>query len=212
MCPVDPAGQWRELAERYHQMNDEELVILARQISSLTEVAQQALTQEIAFRRLEVPPPEVPAPEPEPDPEDPYAEDRELVELCKVWNLRDAYQVQTLLDRAAIPFFIGAEKATDARAITSNFAEGVSVQVMRVGLSWAGQAMQNVPFDQPTEEPVGEWEEIPVQCPKCRSTDVVIERLIAKAATSQDDPHSKFEWSCGACGNEWEDDGIVRQP
>src|SRR5882672_4352017 len=122
MCAVDPAGEWRELAERYHQMKDEELVMLARQKSALTEVAQQALTQEIAFRKLEVPPLVMLAlPEPEPDPDDPYAKERELVELCKVWSPRDAFQVQTLLDRADIPCFIGPEKATDVRAITSNF-------------------------------------------------------------------------------------------
>jgi hypothetical protein len=213
MCAVDPAGEWRELAERYHQMKDEELVILARQKSSMTEVAQQALTQEIAFRRLEVPPVEAPAPpEREPNPDDPYAEERELVELCKVWSPRDAFQVQTLLDRASIPFFIGPEKATDVSAITSNFVDGVSVQVMRVGLYWAGEAMKKyTPFDAPAEEPREELEELPVRCPKCRSTDVVVERLVSEAASAKDDSPPKFEWTCDACGYEWEDDGIVRQ-
>jgi hypothetical protein len=34
------------------------------------------------------------------------------VEICTVWSLSDALQLQTLLDRAGIPFFMGPEKAT----------------------------------------------------------------------------------------------------
>jgi len=211
----DPAGEWRELADRYHQMKDEELVILARQLSTLTEHAQHALTQEIAFRRLEVPPLEAPAaPAPKPDdPDDPYAEERVLVEICQVWSFPDALRLQFLLDGADIPFFMGPEKAPDAESVTSDFSKGVSVQVMRVGVPWARQAIQNnyFPADEPVEEPVDQQEEIPVRCPKCRSTDVVIERLVSEAAASKEVDASRFEWKCDACGYEWEDDGVVKE-
>src|SRR6266511_3807495 len=104
MRGFDPAGEWRELAERYHQMKDEELVILARQKAALTEMAQQALAQEIAYRKLEVPLLEIPVqPEPEPnDPDDPYAAERELVDIAWVWSLRDARQLQAVLELADI--------------------------------------------------------------------------------------------------------------
>src|SRR5208282_6280094 len=45
------------------------------------------------------------------EPDSPYDEDRKLVELCTVWSVRDALQVQTILDEAGIPFFMGPEKA-----------------------------------------------------------------------------------------------------
>jgi hypothetical protein len=126
-------------------MSDGELLQLARDPSALTEAAQQTLAAELSTRGLKPPPPErrVTPPPPEPEPDSPYAQDRELVELCKVWSLSDALQLQWLLDRAGIPFYIGPEKATDVEAIPLNFGEGVSVQVMRVGVPWAWQAMRD---------------------------------------------------------------------
>src|SRR3977135_3321955 len=96
----DPAGEWRQLSERDRGMREGGVVGCAPQRSELTEVAQQALTEEVSYRKLTVPPLETPAPppDPEPDPESPYAEDRQLVELCTVWSLRDALQLQALLD------------------------------------------------------------------------------------------------------------------
>ena len=212
MTDLDPAGEWRELSERYRQTSDEELVVLARQSSELTDVAQQALTQEISYRKLKLPPEEMPPPsEPEPDPESPYAEDRELVELCTVWSLRDALQLQTLLDRAGIPFFMGPEKATGVDQVTSDFLKRVSVQIMRIGLPWTRPVMLNYePADEPGRKP--EPEELPVRCPKCGSTEVVLGRLVTESPTAKDSsPHPQFEWTCDPCGHQWEDDGIVRE-
>jgi hypothetical protein len=112
---LDPAAEWLRLSERYRQMSDSELLVLARHNSDLTDVAQQALAHEISQRRLKLQPEEPrtpPNPEPPSDSSSFYAEDRELVELCIVWSLSDALQLQTLLDRAGIPFFMGPEKAT----------------------------------------------------------------------------------------------------
>jgi len=56
---------------------------------------------------------ELPAiPDPSPPLDSSGDEDPELVEICTVWSLADALQLQTLLDRAGIPFFMGPEKAT----------------------------------------------------------------------------------------------------
>lgn len=205
----DPAGEWRHLSEHYRQMRDDELVILARQKSELTEVAQQALTQEISYRRLTLPAEETSLPIPEPDPESLYAEDRELVDLRTVWSLRDALQLQTLLDRAGIPFFMGSEKATGVDSVTSDFGKGVGVQIMQIGIPFARQAMSHYePADEPAQKPDEELEELPVRCPKCRSTEVVLGGLLSEAPLSADSA-AKFEWTCDSCGYEWEDDGIV---
>lgn len=209
MEDLDPAAEWRQLSERYRQMSDEELVVLSQQTSALTDAAQQALTQEISYRKLTLPPLETPtAPDPEPEPDSLYAEDRQLVDLCTVWSLRDALQLQTLLDRAGIPFFMGPEKATGVDRVTSDFVNGVGVQIMQIGLPWVGPVMRNyMPADDPGPKPGEELQELPVRCPTCHSTEVVLGRLATESAT----PSGTFEWTCDSCGYEWEDDGIVKE-
>lgn len=212
MTPVDLASEWLRLTERYRRMSDGEIVSLAQQASELTEAAQQALAGEVSRRRLTIPAKEpLPPPEPEPDPDSPYAADRELIEVRKVWSLSDALQLQYLLDRAGIPFYLGEEKARSVDAVASSFGSGVSVRVMRVGWPWAWQAMENY---EPANEPVEseeEWREIPVRCPKCRSTDVIFDRLAPdRSTTLKEKSEPQFEWVCDSCGYRWLDDGMLR--
>ena len=217
MEALDPAAEWLRLSEHYRQMSDNELLALARRNSDLTEVAQQTLANEISQRRLKLQPEEPPAPLPtEPPPDssstnaDSYDEDRELVEICVVWSLSDALQVQTLLDRAGIPFFMGPEKATGVDAVTSNFVNGASVKIMQIGVPWARQAMLNyTPANEP--RPKEELSELPIYCPKCHSTEVVFERLTTEPTTATDNSSAKFEWTCDLCGHHWEDEGLLEE-
>ena len=219
MQTLDPAGEWLRLSEHYRQLSDAELVSLARQTSELTDGAQQALAQEIANRRLKIPPEESAArPRPEPQPqsaeegESLYAEDRELVVICTVWSLADALKVQRLLDTAGIPFYMGPENAMGGEAVTSNFANGLSVQIMKVGVPWARQALQQYfPTDEPPEEKVDVPDNLAIHCPKCHSTEVVFEDLDSSPENAKGKPSSKFKWTCDSCGHEWEDDGLVTE-
>ncbi len=212
METLNPAEEWRRLAEHYRQISDSELLLLAQRDSELTDVAQQALAQEMHHRRLKLEPEEPvapPIPAPEPD-DSPYAEDRELIEICTVWSLRDALQLQRLLDTAGIPFFMGPEKATGVDAVTSNFVEGLSVKIMRIGLPWVREPMQNyAPLDEPKPVQQPELGDALVRCPKCNSTDVIFERLIPNPETAIDNAAAQFEWICDACGHRWNDDGIA---
>ena len=208
---LDPAEEWQRLTELYRQMTDEELLALVQENSELTEVAQQTLTSEISQRGLKIPPkePAVP-PMSEPDPDSAYAVDRELVDYCTVWSLPDALQVQRLLDAAGIPFFMGPEKATGVDAVTSNFTNGVSVQIMRIGVPWARQAMQYyAPENDPFPKREDELNELPVRCPKCNSTEVIFGSLSTEEEETTEGLTSKFNWTCDSCGHQWEDDGIV---
>ena len=209
---TDAAAEWLRLSEHYRRLTDEELLALARQAASLTGEAQQVLGNEMGGRRLKPPPEEPPASVVvEPDPDSAYAEDRELVEICRVWSLSDASQVQRLLDGAGIPFFMGKENATGVAAGTVNFAEGVPVRVMRIGVPWAWQALENYEPADETEEAQQPWREIPMTCPKCGSTDIIFERLNPKPRTRKDSESAKFHWSCDACGHQWTDDGVVKE-
>ncbi len=144
--------------------------------------------------------------------EDQYAEDRKPVELCTVWSERDALQLQGILDEAGIPFFVGPEKATGADKVTSNFSNGVSVQIMQVGMPWARQAMQRyAPEDDPAPKEKEELDEIVVRCPKCHSDEVVFEGRTSELANARDESSQKFEWACDSCGHHWEDDGVEKE-
>jgi len=234
MQTLDPAGEFLRVSEHYRQISDAELLILAGQSSELTEVAQQALASEISHRKLKLQPENPPAPpaappvaaftgwdsrsaKPEPSPAsseatDPYSEERKLVELCTVWSLGDALQVQTLLDRAGIPFFMGPEKAAGVDTVTSNFTKGVSVKIMQIGMPWATQAMQNyTPANEPKRKPEQELRELPVRCPQCHSAEVIFEGLTTEPAPEAHNSSPKYKWTCDACGCQWEDDGIAEE-
>ena len=231
----DPAGEFLRITERYRQMSDSELLVLMPQSSELTPLAQQALASEVRSRGLkeEVEDEKASAQSPSPftpppaflenespklkdsasyDPSESYEEDRKLVELCTVWSVRDALKVQRILDVAGIPFFMGPEKATGVDQVTSKFANGVSVQIMQVGLPWAGPAMKDYePEDDPTPKQTEELDEIVVRCPQCHSAEVVFEGGTSTLVVATDDASQKYRWSCDACGNQWEDDGLAEE-
>jgi len=145
------------------------------------------------------------------DADSPYDEDRKLVELCTVYSVRDALQVQTILDARGIPFFMGPEKATGVDAVTSDFAKGVVVQIMQIGMAWAAPGMRHYePEDDPNPIDDKELEELPVRCPKCHSEEVVLEEL-ASATAATDESSEKYKWTCDSCGHHWEDDGVAKR-
>src|SRR5262245_12515160 len=116
---------------------------------------------------------EFPSQFPDSDPESEYEEDRALTFFRTVWSISDALQLQNLLDRAGIPFFMGPEKATGVDGVTSNFDDGVAVCVMKIGLPYAQKL---IPYYNPANDPPptddnddNEVEEPPKLCPKCQS-------------------------------------------
>jgi DNA-directed RNA polymerase subunit M/transcription elongation factor TFIIS len=203
-----PASESLRLSEHYRHLTDDELIAIAQDTSELTDLAQQALATEVSQRKLTIPTPQPSAPPPPPDTEDdqtedPYAEDRQVVQIATVWSLSDALKLQALLDQAEIPFFMGDEKTTRAEHVTSNFRNGVPVAVMQVGLPWARQAMQHYePADEPMTQDSQADEDVAIHCPKCHSEDVIFEHLDPAAGDQ------KFVWTCASCGNRWEDEGV----
>ena len=204
----DAAGESLRLSHHYREISDVELKILVRQKSELTEIAQQALAEEVSRRRLNLT--EKVEPEDEPprvlDPE--YDEDRQLIIIATVWSLSDALQLQWLLDRAGIPFYMGEEHARGVDTVTSKFDQGVSVQVMRAAFPWVRDVMNAyAPKDAPADE-TEEFDGSAIRCPKCRSDDVVFERLIRDPERAEGP--LKYKWTCDACGHQWTDDGIAK--
>jgi len=228
MAMPGSAEESLQLAEHYRRLTDEELIVLARQKESLTEAAQQTLATEIRSRMLTVPPLEPqPSPRPLPPPDigdedDPYAEDRELIGICTVWSRDDALRLQRVLDVAGIPFYMGSENATGVEDVTTDFAEGVEVKVMRIGAPWAYQAMKDYFPEDEQPEPTNyeDTGDVAIRCPRCRSTDVVLKDLINPGQDGDvsllgDDfmmRKAKYHWTCASCGREWQDDGVETKP
>jgi hypothetical protein len=107
---------------------------------------------------------------------------------------------------------MGPEKATGVDGVTSNFSKGVGVEIMQIGLPWAGPAMQHYePEDDPTPKETEELDELPVRCPKGRSTEVVFEGLDSAPAMATDESSQKYKWTCDSCGHQWEDDGVAKK-
>jgi DNA-directed RNA polymerase subunit M/transcription elongation factor TFIIS len=129
-----------------------------------------------------------------------------LVEVRRVWSEADARRLQQVLDVAGIPFYMGLEKATSVDDVTSNFAEGVPVVVMRIGVPWASQAMRKnyFPEDEVAEPSYEDAGDVAVRCPKCHSTEVVFEQLVDEPPDAGDSSVAKYQWTCDSCGYEWE--------
>jgi hypothetical protein len=234
-------GEFLRLADHYRRMSDSELMLLIPQSAHLTPLAQQALANEVRSRGLKAEvgvedkkpsarpqftPPTFFGPESkelhdsggddspgaDSSDEDPYDEDRKLVELCTVWSQRDALKVQTILDTAGIPFFMGKEKAKGVDEVTSNFLNGISVQIMRIGMPWARQAIQYYePEDDHTPKESAQVGELTVRCPQCRSAEVVFEGGTSTLVVATDDSSQRYQWSCDSCGYQWEDDGVAKE-
>ena len=210
MSTLDSPGELLRLSEHYRRMTDEELIALSRDPSELTDLAQHTLAMEISQRRLKVPPADETRDEPASEypgsmEDDAYDPERELIDVRMVWSLPDALEMQRLLDNAGIPFVMGAEKARRAEAVTSNFSDGVSVQVMKAAAPWIMQAIQ---YYQPQSDPPEYYKDsneggLAIRCPKCHSTEVIFDELDGDGKSPQ-----KFKWTCDSCGHEWEDEGI----
>jgi hypothetical protein len=217
METVDRVKQWRQVADRYRSLTDDELIAIAQQRDDLTDVAQKALAAEMLHRNLEVPP-EQKKPEPaeppglEPVLDSPYAEDRELVTFETVFSLRDAQQLEALLNEDGIPFYMGEERATRAADVTSDFAKGVPVGVMRIGWPYVTQAREYfAPRDDPDKRNWNEedqrLEPARVFCPRCRAEKAVLDGT--QPAPPVRGQVTRFLWRCDACGKRWEDDGVL---
>jgi DNA-directed RNA polymerase subunit M/transcription elongation factor TFIIS len=67
------------------------------------------------------------------------------------------------------------------------------------------------PLDDQIPKDQAEPEDLPVQCPKCRSAEVVFDELVPDESAPAANAPQKFKWICESCGHDWEDDGIVKE-
>ena len=208
MNDFDTQRQWRDLEETYSAMSDEELCSLAEKAYDLTDLAKQALTEQLSVRKLDVAIVAQPAAQPTNEQQEPEGDldpkELDLVSIARVWDTDEADAVLYKLYDAGVPTYLGPDNVENVSELHGNFDSGVDVKVRTVDERRALRQLGQV-SPQPEAE---EDEACEVWCPVCKSNDVVFEEMVTAASASDSAPSQKFRWKCDHCGHVWEDDGI----
>jgi hypothetical protein len=198
----------RRLAANYASMTDGELQRLARNAESLTELAWDALEDEMDRRHLEYSDDDCPddsALEPRQE-----MEVRELVTIRQFRDLPEALLAKGSLESAGIECFLADENLVRLDWFISNFIGGIKLNVRAADAANAQKLLDEPILEGLYVQGIGLYEQ--PRCPKCQSLDVnfqELDRPIAymSAFLRVPMPVQRPGWRCHACDAEWEDDG-----
>ncbi len=201
---LDEQRERRRLAENYASMTDGELQKLARNAESLTELAWDALEDEMDRRHLEFA--DDPALEPRQE-----MEVRELVTIRQFRDLPEALLAKGSLESAGIECFLADENLVRLDWFISNFIGGIKLNVRAADVANAQTLLDEPILEGLYVQGIGLYEQ--PRCPKCQSLDVnfqELDRPIAymSAFLRVPMPVQRPAWHCHACDAEWEDDGL----
>ena len=191
----------RRLAVNYAGMTDGELQRLAQSAESLTEMAWDALEDEMERRRLKCPddrPPE-------------QRQELELQELVTVRQFRDlpeALLAKGCLESLGIECFLGDDNLVRLDWFISNFIGGIKLKVRVADAENAQKILDEPILEGLYVQGVGLYEQ--PRCPKCQSLDVnfqPLDRPIAymSAFLRVPLPVQRPGWYCRSCDTDWED-------
>jgi Putative prokaryotic signal transducing protein len=200
-------GQERErrrLAANYAAMTDGELLKLARSAESLTELAWEALEDELDRRQLDCP-----EDEPRDPPDQQKLELRELVTIRQFRDLPEALLAKGSLESAGIECFLADENLVRLDWFISNFIGGIKLNVHATDEANARRLLDEPILEGLYVQGVGLYEQ--PRCPQCHSLDVnfqELDRPIAymSAFLRVPIPMQRPAWHCHACDAEWEED------
>lgn len=215
MHPSDLQQEYNRLSQAYREMADEELESVAAEAYDLTDIARQALSFEISSRGLKIslaltPPPSEEDAAPLPPADDGFVPaDEDLVVIERAENMQDLLNTKSLLDRAQIECFLGAEKVHTPGELTSSFAGGLPMRVWRPAYAQAVELLsaQKPGYAERLNEKIPDSD---IRCPKCNSDGVIFEESDVNPSSDSPSNSSKYYWRCDDCGHEWEDDGVER--
>ena len=199
---LDEQREKRRLAANYAAMTDGELQKLARNAESLTELAWDALEDELDRRHLELPDEAVPEPRQE-------MQMRELVTIRQFRDLPEALLAKGSLESAGIECFLADENLVRLDWFISNFIGGIKLNVRPADVENAQQLLNEPILEGLYVQGVGLYEQ--PRCPYCQSLDVnfqELDRPIAymSAFLRVPIPVQRPAWRCHACDAEWKDD------
>jgi hypothetical protein len=199
---LDDQRERRRLAANYAGMADEELQTLARSAESLTELAWDALEDEMDRRHLEC------ADDPAPEPRQ-QIEMRELVTIRQFRDLPEALLAKGSLESAGIECFLADENLVRLDWFISNFIGGIKLNVHAADAENAQKLLDEPILEGLYVQGIGLYEQ--PRCPSCQSLDVnfqELDRPIAymSAFLHVPMPVQRPGWRCQACDAEWDED------
>jgi hypothetical protein len=202
-------GQRRErrrLAANYAAMTDGELQRLARTAESLTELAWDALEDEMERRHLEF------SEEPAKSREE--LQVRELITIRQFRDLPEALLAKGSLESAGIECFLADENLVRLDWFISNFIGGIKLKVRAPDAANAQKLLDEPILEGLYVQGVGLYEQ--PRCPQCQSLDVnfqELDRPIAymSAFLRLPLPFQRPAWHCHGCDAEWDDDDATRR-
>lgn len=205
---MDPEDERHRLAANYAGMSDGELQRLARNAESLTELAWEALEDEMDHRNLNFP-------EGRASERSQQMELRELKTIRQFRDLPEALLAKGCLESAGIECFLGDENLVRLDWFISNFIGGIKLKVKVADAENARQILDEPILEGLYVHGVGLYEQ--PRCPKCRSLDVnfkELDRPIAymSAFLRIPLPVHRRAWRCHSCEAEWEVDGPPETP
>jgi len=179
-------------------MSEAALQSTAAQAAELTDVARQALADEIARRSLNIPlATYVPLDE---------VEYQDLVTIKAYRDLPDALLAKGTLESAGIECHLVDDETIRMAWVWSNLIGGIKLQVKPEDADAAGEVL-NQPIPEGFEaETAGTYQQ--PQCPKCASFDVTFQSIDKSIAypsvlVGLPLPVLKDAWNCEACGHSW---------
>src|ERR1700674_3613178 len=192
----------RRLADTYASMMDGELQRLARSAESLTDLAWDALEDELDSRHLEIA--DGAAAEPRQQ-----LEMRELVTIRQFRDLPEALLAKGSLESAGIECFLADDNLVRLDWFISNFIGGIKLNVRATNAENAQKLLDEPILEGLYVQGVGLYEQ--PRCPKCQSLDVnfqELDRPIAymSAFLRLPMPVQRPAWRCHECDAEWEDE------
>jgi hypothetical protein len=205
---LDEQRERRRLADNYASMTDGELQRLAWSAASLTELAWDALEDEMDRRHLEFPDDEC-SDELRTEPRQ-EMEVRELVTIRQFRDLPEALLAKGSLESAGIECFLADDNLVRLDWFISNFIGGIKLNVRAADATNAQNLLDEPILEGLYVQGVGLYEQ--PRCPNCQSLDVnfqELDRPIAymSAFLRVPMPVQRPAWRCHACDAEWEDDG-----
>ena len=200
MPDLEQSKERDRLARTYAAMTDGELQRLARNPEALTEMAWEALEDELDRRHLELPADEAQAHD--------EIQLRKLVTIRQFRDLPEALLAKGSLESAGIECFLRDDNLVRLDWFISNFVGGIKLCVRQEDAPNARKILEEPILESLYVQGVGLYEQ--PRCPKCNSLDVSYRELDPAAYLTMvvrfPIPIQRKGWRCRACGAEWEDD------
>jgi ribosomal protein S27AE len=207
MGKIDREQERARLAARYAAMSDLELLKVGQNPITLTDLAFEALREEMAKRGLDWAGKDLPLPSQMVPPEKQENDGNTPVVIRQYRDMPVAMTDRMILEAAGIECYLYDENMVRLDWLWSNLLGGLKLVVRQRDAEDADRALSSAPNEKFDVEGVGEYQQ--ERCPNCGSMDVFCDELkkrIAGAGLLLGVPIAMHQkgWNCHHCGHIWE--------